>query len=344
MNDKYKPTFVNNNIQKNNFYISIPMFKGRHISELHVFFPGNHSPSFNIHKDDIYQFPDFEDKLKLKYEVLSQYIEKGWWCMSISSKDESVNTNNFYIELIDYILDMDKPLDNMIETVVNESVWGDLRKRSSGEVIRKEDDVLSDLEIKVANELTLMYCRNEIAKYIQNHMVPLPPSHRKENDYEGLIKYIEARRDEKFYNNNFDDYDTIIRYIKKNWDRLDMDKYVKRCIFSPDMMKGKKLLECEGVPGGATPANVGGMGAAYFPGPNGEPGSGDLPSPTGIVYHQVAPYTTFLKQIKKKKKKTKKFRKEDEPCVHSPNAKVYDYVDDFREYVDRTYNNMDRRR
>jgi len=52
----------------------------------------------------------------------------------------------------------------------------------------------------------------------------------------------------------------------------------------------------------------------------------------------------FLKQIKKKKKKSKKFRKEDEPCVHSPNAKVYDYVDDFREYVDRTYNQMDRRK
>jgi hypothetical protein len=45
-----------------------------------------------------------------------------------------------------------------------------------------------------------------------------------------------------------------------------------------------------------------------------------------------------------KKNKKKKFRKEDEPCVHSPNAKVYDYVDDFRDYVDRTYNNMDRRK
>ena len=71
--------------------------------------------------------------------------------------------------------------------------------------------------------------------------------------------------------------------------------------------------------------------------------TGDLPSPTGIVYHQVAPYTMFLKQIKKKKRK-KKFRKEDEPCVHSENPPIYSHVDDFRDYVDRTYNNMDRRK
>ena len=79
-------------------------------------------------------------------------------------------------------------------------------------------------------------------------------------------------------------------------------------------MKGRKIVECEGVPGGITPANVGGMGAAYFPGPNGEPGSGDLPSPTGIVYHQVAPYTVFLKELKKKKRQ--KPEKKTEPGMN----------------------------
>ena len=95
------------------------------------------------------------------------------------------------------------------------------------------------------------------------------------------------------------------------------------------------INECDGVPGGLTPADVGGMGSAYFPGPNGESGSGDLPSPTGMVYHQVAPFDSFVKIRKPKKKKKKKFRIEDEPCAHSKNPKVYDYVDDFREYVDR---------
>ena len=224
----------------------------------------------------------------------------------------------------------------------NESAWGDMMRRSSGEIIRKED-ILDDNEIHAANELITMYCRHERVNYIQHKIVPPPPSRRKENDLLGLVKYIEGWRDQDSFKDI--DFNKIIRYIKNNWERFDIDKFIKKWIFSPNTMEGKKVFECEGVPGGATPASVGGMGAAYFPGPDGTPGSGDLPSPTGIVYHQVAPYTMFLKELKKKKKKkTKKFRKEDEPCVHSPNAKVYDYVDDFREYVDRTYNQMDRRK
>ena len=239
--------------------------------------------------------------------------------------------------------DVDTAIDKLWDEVMktNESVWADIHRRSNGEQARKEDEVLTDLEINSINEFVSMYCMYERSKYIQHHMVPLPPCNRKVNDYEGLIKYIEDRRKENLIT-NVGDYDKIIRYIKKNWEVLDMDKFIKTRIYSPDMMKYKKIVECEGVPGGATPANVGGMGTAYFPGPNGEPGSGDLPSPTGIVYQQVAPFGVFIKDLKKKKKK-KKFRKEDEPCVHSPNAKVYDYVDDFREYVDRTYNNIDRK-
>ncbi len=103
------------------------------------------------------------------------------------------------------------------------------------------------------------------------------------------------------------------------------------------------INECDGVPGGLTPADVGGMGPAYFPGPNGEPGSGDLPSPTGIVYKQVAPFDTFIK-IKKQKKKKKKFRKEDELCAHSENPPIYSHVDDFRDYVDRTYDDIDKKK
>lgn len=132
--------------------------------------------------------------------------------------------------------------------------------------------------------------------------------------------------------------------MKKNnksiWGNV-LDKNVGEKMRKEDeISQNQNMNECEGVPGGATPASVGGMGDAYFPGSNGEPGSGDLPSPTGVVYHQVAPYTMFLKQIKKKRKK--KFRKEDEPCVHSENPPIYSYVDDFRDYVDRVYNQIDR--
>ena len=153
---------------------------------------------------------------------------------------------------------------------------------------------------------------------------------------EDFIYYIEQRKGEMFWTGvKKPVYDKLIDYVKRNWkdDCKGIEEFTSEYIY-----------ECDGVPGGLTPADVGGMGAIYFPGPEGVPGSGDLPMPTGHVYTQIAPFDTFLKERKKKKNKKKKFRKEDEPCVHSPNAKVYDYVDDYREYVDRTYNNVDKRK
>jgi hypothetical protein len=52
------------------------------------------------------------------------------------------------------------------------------------------------------------------------------------------------------------------------------------------------------------------------------------------VYKQVAPFDTFLKS-KKKRKKLKKQK-------HTPNTSHYAYVDDFKTYVERTYNKMDK--
>jgi len=281
-------------------------------------------------KDSLTNFLKYIDKnpeaLDCNIDRVKKYVEYNWHKSICDDVEAAIEQE-----------DMEK------EQGMNESIWSDIQDRSSGENKRREDEVLTDMEINSLNEFTLMYCRRERAHYIQNHIVPPPPSKRKENDYEGLIKYIEDRRDENLFT-NVGDYEKIIEYIKKNWDKLDMDTYIKKWICSPDVMKGTKLVECDGVPGGLTPADVGGMGPAYFPGPNGEPGSGDLPSPTGIVYKQVAPFDTFIKMRRPKKNKKKKFRKEDEPCVHSPNAKVYAYVDDFRDYVDRTYNNMDRRK
>ncbi len=68
------------------------------------------------------------------------------------------------------------------------------------------------------------------------------------------------------------------------------------------------INECDGVPNGATPMNVGGMGDIVLPG-SGSPGSGDipLPGPTGTVYTQVQPFDQFIKKSKWKKKK-KKFK------------------------------------
>ena len=209
----------------------------------------------------------------------------------------------------------------------NESIWSDIQDRSSGDTVRKEDEM---------NDYDFLMLR-ETAKMFRNSMKRSRYASRR-NTCDNFIKYIERRKEEHFWTSVSDEvYDKVIRFVQKNWGDCTgiqefMDKYLSN------------INECDGVPGGLTPADVGGMGPAYFPGPNGEPGSGDLPSPTGIVYKQVAPFDTFIKIRKQKKKKKKKFRIEDEPCAHSKNPKIYDHVDDFRDYVDRIYSNIDKRK
>ena len=293
-----------------------------------------------------------------------------------------------------------------------ESIWSDIQDRSSGEVVRKEDEITQtdmDAIVDSMNEFATrvvwdnekfsreMFCKcvrdylkfnkdiniENIIRYVNLQMTsddyrtlkgilkmfgrevrffgnsknqkffPVKAK-RYEISLEDCLYYIDILSDSKLTNV---DFPKLKRYIEANWEK---DPMIQKIIqWTVDGKNSKEidheirnaakndeiwdLNECDGVPGGITPADVGGMGPAYFPGPNGEPGSGDLPSPTGIVYHQVAPYTMFLKGQKKKKKK-KKFRIEDEPCAHSKNSKTYNYVDDFREYVDRTYNNIDRRK
>ena len=207
------------------------------------------------------------------------------------------------------------------EQVMYESIWSDMQDRSAGDTVRKEDEM---------NDYDFLMLR-KTAKMFRNSYV------YRGNTCDDFIKYIERRKEEHFWTSVSDEvYDKVIRFVQKNWGDCTgiqefMDKYLSN------------INECDGVPGGLTPADVGGMGPAYFPGPNGEPGSGDLPSPTGIVYKQVAPFDSFIK-IRKQKKKKKKFRKEDELCVHSENPPIYSHVDDFRDYVDRTYDNIDKKK
>ena len=235
-----------------------------------------------------------------------------------------------------------------------ESIWSDIQDRSSGDTVRKEDEMNGDDYNALKTTLKMFGREVRFFGNPKNHPYAPVGSEKYKHTLKDCLKYIDILNDNGFTNV---DFPKLKRYIEANWEK---DPMIQKIIqWTADGKNSKEidqeirnasknneiwdLNECDGVPGGITPADVGGMGPAYFPGPNGEPGSGDLPSPTGIVYHQVAPYTMFLKGQKKKKKK-KKFRIEDEPCAHSKNSKTYNYVDDFREYVDRTYNNIDRRK
>ena len=107
-------------------------------------------------------------------------------------------------------------------------------------------------------------------------------------------------------------------------------------------MKEYDINECDVVSpnGGLNFGDVEGMGDIYFPGENGDQGSGDLPKPSGTLYKQVMPFYTFIKKTKPKKKKKGHFNKEDEPCVHTENPPIYKYVDDYRTYAERTKPHM----
>ena len=72
----------------------------------------------------------FFDKLKERFNVQMPNINRR----TITEKDGTC-TNQTYVDVIDFFLDN---IDNML---VNESAWGDMRKRSSGEQIRKEDEM-----------------------------------------------------------------------------------------------------------------------------------------------------------------------------------------------------------
>ena len=236
----------------------------------------------------------------------------------------------------------------------NESIWSDMQDRSAGDVVRKEDEMTSD-DYRNLKEVLKMFGR-EVRFFGVNKNQKFFPVNAKTYGItlEDCLYFIDVLANGKFTGV---DFSKLKKYIEANWEQDPMIKNIIQWTVDGENNKGidrkirnsvKRektwdLYECDGVPGGLTPADVGGMGPAYFPGPNGEPGSGDLPSPTGIVYKQVAPFDSFIK-IRKQKKKKKKFRKEDEPCVHSENPPIYSHVDDSRDYVDRTYNNIDKRK
>ena len=270
---------------------------------------------------------DIDDSFLLKLEerffVSSPNVKRR-----IIKEKDGTCTNKTYIDVIDFFLE------HIDSIAINESIWSDIQDRSMGKTVRKEDEMNDD------DFLMLRATAKMFRVGVRNYSNPKKRKYtlKRIDGCDGFIDYILEKKKEHFWNDTPDEaYDKAINFVKNNWgDCTGIQEFIDKCL--------NNINECDGVPGGLTPADVGGMGPAYFPGPNGEPGSGDLPSPTGIVYKQVAPFDTFIKIRKQKKKKKKKFRIEDEPCAHSKNPKIYDHVDDFRDYVDRVYNNIDKRK
>lgn len=276
--------------------------------------------NFAANQDVEKEYPGFGGDY---FEELSKYVDENW---------------DYVSKLIGVLIEKQKEeFDKLADAAfvamqgggekVEESVFGDIRRRADGNAVRKEDEITQE-EMEAADEFLVHYATRIVYDGYKFSL-------------DGICDYIEDNKREGVVPVSDDiNLEHVLRYVKDCWADELSDRLSEYVDLENEEME-KQMRECAGVPGGATPADVGGMGPIACPGELGPAGSGDLPSPTGIVYHQVAPFTIFKE--KKRKKKKKKFRKEDEPCVHSPNAKVYDYVDDFREYVDRTYNNIDRK-
>ena len=199
--------------------------------------------------------------------------------------------------------------------MLNENIFDGIGKRSKGGVLRKEDN--EKLYKKIVDTYINMFSDDDSYAILLSDFIDFIKDCANSTR---ILKY-------KFDMNSF------IDYVKDNWE----DGYgIEGVIFE---MINKNECDVASPNGGLVFGDVAGMGPITFPGECGENGSGDLPMPSGRVYQQVAPFSTF-KKLKWKKKK--KFRKSDEPCSHSPNKPVYNYVDDYRDYVDRTYNKVDK--
>ena len=90
-------------------------------------------------------------KLKEKYNLTRKgESSRKQAHIIISPKDNSPVTNSFFLEVLDFLLDNIKAghgYVKLVKKVVNESIWADIYDRSTGETVRKEDDVnLLDLE------------------------------------------------------------------------------------------------------------------------------------------------------------------------------------------------------
>jgi len=104
------------------------------------------------------QESDIENKLSELYKVtrLKQYNDKIY---KIEPKDGSKVTNKFFLEVFDFILDNVEDGINNINKILfkkaNESIWSDIQDRSAGDVVRREDMIITNEEL--TNKIKQLY-------------------------------------------------------------------------------------------------------------------------------------------------------------------------------------------
>ena len=106
----------------------------------HIHFNFNTNEVY-VHYATLYMVNKLLGKVSEKFSVKSDSNKGPTW-YTISPKDGSKVTNQFFIDVIDFIIDnIPDPNERGVKKIVNESIWSDIQDRSSGDAIRKEDDI-----------------------------------------------------------------------------------------------------------------------------------------------------------------------------------------------------------
>ena len=120
---------------------------------------------FNLDKDPYITVPDIKGFTKRPlFKKLSDNFNLEHLDDSFSPKfkvlpkDGGDVDKKFLIKVIDFIIDnAESPLVPTLKRRVNESVWSDMQERGTGEVGKKEDDVLNDDENRILKETSKMF-------------------------------------------------------------------------------------------------------------------------------------------------------------------------------------------
>ena len=86
--------------------------------------------------------PELCKMIKKKFKVDKEYVSSTYTKFIIYPSDGSECTNRFFVDVLDFIIDNADENELLLKKKhINESIWSDIQDRSSGDTIRKEDDI-----------------------------------------------------------------------------------------------------------------------------------------------------------------------------------------------------------
>ena len=126
------------------YYVS----KALHITALKKFINVSYNIKYDYKTNMIYLNDDIEDfvpelckKIKENFKVVKKRVGDSYTKFIIYPSDGSECTNRFFVEVINFIIDnADENVLLLKKKHINESIWSDMQDRSTGDVVRKEEE------------------------------------------------------------------------------------------------------------------------------------------------------------------------------------------------------------